>query len=349
MLFPASLLLFWFFIAPHLPKAAIEIYHNAYQKWISIPLSITSHIPFSLGDELYFCALLGLLRMLLYRMRRRWSGWALKLLRGAAWITSLFYLGWGANYFRRPLHERLHYEQRRATPERALALYDALLREAERRRQQLDSLHLDLRDIATLNELIQEAYERLPFPLREASVPVFVKPSLHSRLMRYTGISGYFNPFTFEAQADVELPTVVLPFTLCHEAAHQYGVGPEGEANFYAYQAARHSRDLRFQYSAYFEALRYALQHLIREDPKRGRARLKALPPDIRSDLKRLEAFYERYYSKAYAVSDFLNDKYLKANRQKRGRKSYDSFYDLLLADFNRAAVYRDAAPMELR
>lgn len=333
---PCAVLLFWFLIAPRLPQAVIEAYHTWYQRFLPGPLWVTSALPFSLGDVLYLIALLWLLRTaaLLLLRRQRWR--LSKLLWGLALISSVFYLCWGLNYFRRPLYERLGFKRQRETPTQALALYDYLLRQAKHRRSQIHTFHYKATEGAAINEMVQAGYERLPQRLREQRVPLFVKPSLYSTLLSYSGISGYYNPFTFEAQVDANIPTVQLPFTLCHEAAHQYGVAPEDEANFYAYQAARHAPDIEFQYAAYFEALRYSLAHLLRHYPKQGRARLAALPPAIRSDFRRVRAFYQKYRNGTYALTDFLNDKYLKTNRQKRGGASYEHFYQLLLADYTR-------------
>ena len=82
--------------------------------------------------------------------------------------------------------------------------------------------------------------------------------------------------------------------------------------------------------------MRYTLRHLMRVYPEAARARLDSLPLGIRSDFKRVAAFHNKYRNATYAVTDFFNDTYLKANRQKRGRASYGYFYYLLLADYNR-------------
>ncbi|NHX22211.1 DUF3810 domain-containing protein, partial [Escherichia coli] len=49
------------------------------------------------------------------------------------------------------------------------------------------------------------------------------KPSIFSFIMNDTGILGYYNPFSAEAQYNPNLPDTYLPFTLAHESAHQLG------------------------------------------------------------------------------------------------------------------------------
>lgn len=334
-LLPLSIISFWFFAAPHIPKAVVEVYHRAYQHFVSGLLFISSRIPFSSGDVLYLGSGFWLLREVIWICRRKKKFSAVKSLRGIAWVTTLFYLFWGLHYFRKPLDQRLHYSRKAETRTQALALWDYILQRAETARKQIDSFRFNPKNLADANPKIQQAYRRLPKAMRERDIPVFVKPSLYSKLMNYSGISGYFNPFTLEAQANTDMPVVQLPFTLCHEVAHQYGVAPEDEANFYAYQAARHAPDIEFQYSAYFEALRYTLKHLMGAYPQAAKARMDSLPLDIRSDFKRVAAFYKKYRNTTYAVTDFFNDTYLKANRQKHGQVSYSYFYYLLLADYN--------------
>ena len=57
-----------------------------------------------------------------------------------------------------------------------------------------------------------------------------VKNSILSTPLSYMGFSGYINPFTLEAQINVNTPQLYLPTTICHEIAHQMGYSAENEA-----------------------------------------------------------------------------------------------------------------------
>ena len=54
-------------------------------------------------------------------------------------------------------------------------------------------------------------------------------------MLSYLGISGIFIPFTCEANVNATLPDWEIPFTACHELAHQRGFAREDEANYVGY------------------------------------------------------------------------------------------------------------------
>jgi len=48
--------------------------------------------------------------------------------------------------------------------------------------------------------------------------------------MSYLGIGGVYFPFTGEANVNISMPHTSIPFTACHEMAHQIGFAREDEA-----------------------------------------------------------------------------------------------------------------------
>ena len=54
---------------------------------------------------------------------------------------------------------------------------------------------------------------------------------------------GYYNPFTGEAQVNTNVPAFVIPFTTCHEMAHQIGYASESEASFVGFLVIRNSNN----------------------------------------------------------------------------------------------------------
>ena len=46
-----------------------------------------------------------------------------------------------------------------------------------------------------------------------------IKPSIYSYLGNYLGFTGYYNPFTGEAQVNTTVPEFILPFTTCMKLA----------------------------------------------------------------------------------------------------------------------------------
>jgi hypothetical protein len=77
-----------------------------------------------------------------------------------------------------------------------------------------------------------------------------IKPSLLTPLLNYIGTSGYYNPFTSEAQMNYQMPVFNRPFVACHEMSHQMGYGAEDEANFVGFWPHWLS-DRLLRYSAY--------------------------------------------------------------------------------------------------
>ena len=90
-----------------------------------------------------------------------------------------------------------------------------------------------------------------------------VKPSLFSYLGNYLGYTGYYNPFTGEAQVNTTTPLFVQPFTTCHEIGHQLGYAKENEANFAGFLAARYSDNPAFRYSMYFDMYAYTRSYRV--------------------------------------------------------------------------------------
>ena len=74
----------------------------------------------------------------------------------------------------------------------------------------------------------------------EQAPPKYV---LASNSMSYTNITGFFSPFTGEANVNKNDLTTALPFTMAHELMHRWGVTAEDEANAYAFMILYECKD----------------------------------------------------------------------------------------------------------
>lgn len=156
------------------------------------------------------------------------------------------------------------------------------------------------------------------------------KPTLFGKYFSYTGILGYYNPFTSEAQYNSNLPSSYLPFTLAHESAHQLGFAREQEANFIAYLICKNSDDSNLIYSSNLYVARSLLNSLIEKDPKFvEQAKLK-FSKDVKRDLENNKNFIKEHQSWVDDAFYFTNDLFLKSNRQE-GSVTYSYFLELLL------------------
>lgn len=88
------------------------------------------------------------------------------------------------------------------------------------------------------------------------------KPSVFGKIMSFTGILGYYNPFSAEAQYNKNLPSTQLPFTLAHESAHQMGFAREQEANFIGYLLGKNSKNSELRYSTNYYVLKSLLKNI---------------------------------------------------------------------------------------
>ena len=139
----------------------------------------------------------------------------------------------------------------------------------------------------------------------------------------------YF-PFTGESLVNpTDLPDT-LPFTICHEMAHQAGFAREDEASFAAFLACESSEWLSFRYSAHFTALLYAMKALYVENPSAWEKCVNSMSP----------ALYERFVS-ANGLMSFptgiirkaqlmVTDAFLRFSGDVSGTASYERFIWLI-------------------
>jgi hypothetical protein len=193
-------------------------------------------------------------------------------------------------------------------------------------------LRLDKNNSLLFSEGVK-AYETVQrqYPFLQYKQPS-LKPSLYTPVGHLFGFTGYYNPFSGEAQMKTNVPVFVKPFILCHEMGHQLGYAKENEANFIAYISGRDAPDLEFRYSAYYDVYVYAARELYRYDTTMYASLRKTVHPQFKKDYKAYMAYL--YRSKNYVepvMSDFY-DRYLRLNNQPSGKGSYNEVVAWLVA-----------------
>ena len=337
----------------HLLSSYSEWIDNQYAGIIYPGLSqvmrrLTGWFSFSLGDLIYgflgaallFTIFKGFIQI--KKDKNQFKAWISHFLWNALILALaiyiLFSLLWGYNYNRKGIAAQIGI-QTASYNEKDLQIINSLL---------LDSLNLAQKKLmssgleknVTINDLqrmteksfydISVKYPFLKYKGRS------IKRSLWSELGNYMGFSGYYNPFTGEAQINTEIPGFLLPFTACHEVAHQLGYAKENEANFVAYLTASSSQDLRLKYATYFELFLYANRNLFMLDSNEAKQYRNSLNLGVQSDIKELirfskehENFVEPFVTKLYSV-------FLKQNEQPQGMLSYDQVNGLLIAYYKK-------------
>ncbi len=325
------------------PNAVEKYYSTGVYKYIARLLRMVfGWIPFSVGDILYALAALYLIYQLILFLKKLLrkqvdrdylfsSG--KKLIFSALVIYILFNSLWGLNYNRLGIAHQL---QLNVQPYSTKEL-QSILQIIVARLNNLDSVaRIERDEYERKNFLFSrsvEAYQNLA-----NSNPIFgypspsVKPSIFSYAGDYLGFTGYYNPFSGEAQVNTTVPVFIQPFTTCHEIGHQLGYAKENEANFAGYLSAKSSGNKAFQYSVYFDLYLYAAKELYMRDSALLVPLRESLRPAIRKDYRDLRAFYKKYENPFEPLISRLYGNFLKANQQPQGMMSYNAVIAWLIA-----------------
>lgn len=303
-------------------------------------------IPLSIGDIFYLFAGLYLLysvinfiRRIINRKadRRYLQNVAANFVTAALAVYVVFNLFWGLNYNRLGIDYQLKLDKldysnddltkvTRLVAEKVNELQPAskvTRPQLKRKRYLFNNAVAAYRNLAVVTP---DLHYRIPS----------VKPSIFSYLGNYLGFTGYYNPFSGEAQVNTTVPLFVRPFTTCHEIGHQLGYAKESEANFAGYLSATASHDSAFLYSVYFEMLAYASRYLYYSDSLALKDITAQLSPAVKGDIKELRDFYKRYKSPVETAIDRLYSQYLKANQQPSGKMSYNEVVAMLIAHYKK-------------
>lgn len=155
-------------------------------------------------------------------------------------------------------------------------------------------------------------------------------------LGNYTGFTGYYNPFTAEAQLNTTIPKFLHPFIACHEVAHQLGYAKEMEANFVGYLAAANSDNSLLHYSVYLDLFVYANRNLYFTDSTASKIYRDALSEAVVADLKEWSRFNKNHQSIAEPIVSWVYGKYLQGNEQPDGVLSYDEVTAFIIAYYKK-------------
>lgn len=340
------------FILGYFPAWVEESYSTGIYPAIGNTLRmITRHIPFSLGDILYgwifIWLIISSIKAVLSWRRHGFSRerFLLGSLRWYCRILSmyiLFKLLWGLNYSRLGLAAQFKLPRNEYSKTDVINLTNRLIDSLNSCRARIPDTSLPSPPTDSLYRLIYRGYDRLsiPYPFL-GYTNRSVKTSLYSFLADYGGYTGYYNPFTGEAQVRSNMPRVMVPYVAAHEMAHQLGYASESEANFIGYLATLHSGDAYSRYSAYLELFSYAQQEEIyqfaldqdstglMQQMQANKTRLDTL---VKKDRREIRAFFAQRRNRIAPAISGLYDQYLRINQQEKGIRSYDEVIGWLIA-----------------
>lgn len=294
---------------------------------------------FSIGDVFYFLVIFTLLKKIIKLIRfiikkdaRKNFGNSLLIgLRTILWLFIFFQILWGLNYYRTGIAHQLKIDKEDYTKQDVELLICDIVQKLNTIRPLISN---DSLPQPSFKNIIEEAIQ-----LYDTIKPTYhfinyqnnaVKKSLFSNVSHYIGFTGYYNPFSGEAQLSTNIPKILAPYIVCHEIAHQLGYAQEDEANFVGYLVCSKSANLYFQYSVYVDLYKYAATELLMMNEKNTHAwELNSL---VRKDLKDIRSFFLSQENKLEPFMTALYGQYLKANRQSKGLDSYNDVIGLLIS-----------------
>lgn len=298
-------------------------------------------IPFSMGDLFYILLIVLAIRWCIKNFKRFIvSPLAIitEILATLSIVYFMFHFLWGFNYYREPLHKALAIEADYTT-ETLMKVTKKLIVKSNELHNKLgfaDSTKIDLP--YTQQEMFvssKNGFDNLKkqFPHLALS-PQSIKKSTSSLGLTYMGYSGYLNPFSGEAHVNGLIKTYKFPVVSSHEQAHQLGYAKENEANFIATLATVSNDDPFIQYTGYIFALRFCLTELGRRDMQLYEEVRPTIHYGIIKSYLEMSQFWDSYNNPFEDVSKLFYNRFLQANNQPDGIKTYSYMVALVVNYF---------------
>ena len=313
---------------------AIDFFSALFEWKKNFHIFLFSWLHFSVGDLLYSVIILWLCFVIfnLIKKKRR------KGLHSFLIFANIFYFiyqcFWGMLYFQKPIYDKLAKKEISEQNLKKLAVKYLNLSRSTRENvsENKDGIFI-ISNIDDIKKEIMLKQTQLPTNLnsKKAIRHFSVKASFYKNVMNYTGILGYYNPFTAEAQYNPNLPATQLPFTLAHEMSHQLGYAREQEASFVAFLCAEQSDNQDFRYSTQLYVLKSVLRNLNAKDPAFVKQILSKYSDKMKRDRANDLNFYKKYDGAMSEIFGITNDFFLKSNQQE-GRVTYSYFLNLMVA-----------------
>ncbi len=334
LLLVAILWVFSFFLT-QFPGFVIYYSDHIYPSIQSGRHTVFGAVPFSIGDVLYIIGGIWLLVTLtrwVYFVRKfgaykdRLAGSVLNVANTGLMVYLVFLLGWGANYSKEPLARSWGLKVEKSGGRKALKAREIAA---------LGSFNKFLVD--RLNQYAPQ-YSSLPYSHINDRALVYyrefttskvkdrglgIKGSLFGYFLQRMGIDGYYNPFTSEGQITKRIPVFMMPFTVCHEMAHQAGIAAEGDANLLAYAVATAADDPVFRYSAYLNIWLYTNNRLFRYDSAQAKHFSGQLNMLTIAHLDTLDQISQKYHGLFSSYTSDIFDSYLRLQQQADGILTY--------------------------
>jgi len=303
--------------------------------------------PFSAGDIVYILVILyigyALVRLIYLAFKKQFKQagiFLIGLLIALETTVLVFYLFWGMNYYRPSAGELFDLRDSIYTTAELRAVTATLIDSANACRMRVTPADLSQSNAVIYKTAVRSVLKLSTDSVRFRTYSPRVKPSLLTPLLNYIGTSGYYNPFTGEAQVNYEMPVFERPVTACHEMSHQMGFGTEDEANFAGFIAGIGSDDRLLRYSAYHLAVDEFMHALRYRDTTANNELKPRISAAVRNDFKAERKYWLSYAGRAGVLSSIFYDRFLKANNQPHGLGTYNRMVLLVMALYKKSIVH---------
>lgn len=314
--------------------------------------SICELVPFSVAELIYALLIIfALVYIIIYviriirrseRMQRLY-----RMLLTIAMAASLFYAGfcllWGVYYYGDSFSEKIGLEAKPVSAEELAVVtqYFAQIANSYADEVPRDENGCFAEDRAAILNRGKTLYRNVEpaFPAL-AGRELSPKPVHFSKIMSAIQFTGFFFPFTGEANLNMDSPACLLPSTVAHELAHQRGVAKEQEANFVAVLASMESGDASYIYSSALLAYIHLDNALYSADYDAWVDVYYSLSDPVLADCAQNNAYWDKYEDTAASkASDAVYTGFLQSYGQTLGLKSYGACVDLLVAYYYEEAL----------
>lgn len=312
---------------------------------------LNAHVPFSVAELLIALAVAAALVYIIYQtvqlVRRgeraaRLYRTLVTLLSAGLTVYALFCLLWGVYYYADDFAAKSGFENGAVSTEQleSVTRYFARLANeyaAEVPRDENGLCASDREKILSQSPEVFAQTERA-FPCLSGP-PLAAKGILCSRIMSYLDFTGFFFPFTAEANVNLDSPVCDLAATVAHELSHQRGVAKEQEANFTAVLACLDYGDPDYCYSACLLAYTHLGNALYKADRTAWEEVYGALNEDVLRDLRDRSAYWRQFDTPVQTASNTVYEGFLHSYDQTLGLQSYGACVDLLVNYYYEASI----------
>lgn len=311
--------------------AAVDLFNTLFETKKAVHILLFSRTGFSAGDVIYILVSLYLILMIVYLIKRK-KGTVRQVMIFINTVYFIYQCFWGMLYFQKPIIAKLQKKEITEDDLKNLTIkYLKLCAESREKVSEDKAGIFVIDDLEKIEKEILEQQKMLPASIttKKPVTVISVKQSVFDRAMSFTGILGYYNPFTAEAQYNAHLPHTQLPFTLAHEMSHQLGFAREQEASFIAYLCAKNSANPDLQYSAQLYVLKSLLRSLSSKDTLFVKKILSQFSYKMKRDRASELQFFMKHDGLVSDIFGITNDLFLKSNQQD-GSITYSYFVTLL-------------------